>query len=340
THVAGLASGLGLKAIIGKRDFDKVSFRPKIMGITYLGDAESGPAVEPEYTPISSTSEVKQVLALNDFLTDYLKWQKNKFKLAMDYSAKKAQVVNCSFGISPKGANSMIDSWWEKQFPNQESSSTYLKSEKEKLTHRLRSGLLKLTKEVVDLHPNTLFVFSAGNTKLNTEAETHYPSGVRCDHCLSVGATLGTEELASFSNFAATRVSLFAPGVAMQSIVPFNRRMPVNGTSQAAPQVAYAAALILQTVKSMGKKISGSLVKKILEESVDKKSWLTGKGKAAGIVNPVRALYLTNKLRYLSFSKAKSLAYKNIQDLTYYPGPRPVQKSLLESLEVDELFSR
>lgn len=333
THVAGLASGLGLKAIVGERNFDLLGFRPKIMGITYLGDAISGPAVEPEYTPASSSSPSQKIKSLNSFLTRYLKWQKKKFELAMDYGASKAEVINCSFGISPKGAKSMVEGWWKQEFKE----DSFL-GEKERLTRRLREGLLELTLEVVSKHPNTLFVFSAGNTKLDTEKETHYPSGVQCDHCLSVGATLGTEEMASFTNFAKSRVSLFAPGVGMTSIVPFNRTLPVNGTSQAAPQVAYTAALIFHTAKNQGMKVTGSIVKKIIENSVDRKSWLKDKSASEGILNPLRARFFTQKLGSMSFSRAKKLSYKKVKDLTYYPGPRPTEKLDKFDQEADELF--
>lgn len=346
THVGGIASGIGLKNIIGERKFSQLDFRPQIMGITYLGDAKSGPAVEPEYSPLQYGSDYQKVKALKEFVKNYLKWQKNKLRLAMEYGASFAQVVNCSFGISPKSARSMAEGWWEKQFPDKDSNDEqgYLEKEKEDLVVTLREGLLRVTGEVVNTLPETIFVFSAGNTKLDTEEETHYPSGVKCDHCLSVGATLGTEEIAYFTNRAKTRVTIYAPGVAMESIVPFNRTLPVNGTSQAAPQVAYTAALVFQTAKDNRLNLDAKTVRRILVESVDKKHWLEDLGESEGIVNPLRAAYLTTKLRKFSFSKAKTLAYKNIPDLSFYPGPKPQQQqqknALRTPVEADELFSK
>lgn len=339
THVAGLASGLGLKEIIGEAHFERLNYRPRLMGITYLGDATSGPAVEPTYTPLIKGSFEARLSHLHTFLKSYLKWQESKLRLAIDYSAQFSQVVNCSFGISPKGARSMAESWWEDEF-----GKTLIEdqTELERLTKNLRDGLLALTENIVEDYKDVLFVFSAGNTGLMTEEETHYPSGTKCDHCLSVGATLGTMEMASFSNHAPTRVSLFAPGVGMKSTVSYDRSLPVNGTSQAAPQVAYAAARVFDVAKERGIPIRASLVKRILMATVDKKEFLKEKCASEGIVNPLRASLATKLLKNKDFESAIKESLQRIGDQSFFPGPLgPVQsisKGEFGAIEADPLL--
>ncbi len=332
THVAGLAVGLGLKEILGgqlPRSFEK----PDIMAITYLGDTQTGPAAEPLFEPLEKGSQRAKLKHLEGFLENYLDWQKNKFNLASSYAAQFAHVLNASFGISYKSAGNMVEGWWDKQFPKNTQGP---RPEEEVLTQfqdQFREGLLRITKEVVDQYPRLLFVFSAGNGNDPTETETHYPSGVSCSHCVTVGASFGTKERAYFSNYGQSSVSLFAPGVAVPSSVPEDRELPVNGTSQAAPQVAFAAANIFNQAWKEGLWINATMVKDILLASVDIKENLKSECESAGILNPLRALYLTKKLKSYSLKQARSMAYRSIKDLSFMPEGTPQDSKVAKSLK-------
>lgn len=97
----------------------------------------------------------------------------------------------------------------------------------------------------------TLFVSSAGNSGSDNDAITHYPSGYPLDNVIAVAAldAAGTN-LASYSNFGATRVDLAAVGSNINSTRPYNGTglkytlTSQDGTSFAAAQVSRAAALL------------------------------------------------------------------------------------------------
>jgi subtilisin family serine protease/putative cell wall-binding protein len=68
---------------------------------------------------------------------------------------------------------------------------------------------------------DALFFFAAGNNgKDNDGPSPHYPSSYDLDNILAVGASDGNDTRASFSNFGATTVDVFAPGVDILSTVP------------------------------------------------------------------------------------------------------------------------
>jgi cell wall-associated protease len=332
THVSGLAIGQGLKQVLKRTTLPNDFSAPKLLNITYLGDAEKGPAVEPEFSPLYSGSHLQKTQHVTKFLKTYLQWQKLKLELAVSYASQFAHVLNASFGISHDSAGKMVKKWWDHQF-NEALNSQEL----EDLQNSFRLGLISITKEVVDSYPQLVFVFSAGNGKDDTTTQSHYPSGVTCDHCLTVGASLGTQERAYFSNFGSTSVSLFAPGVAMISSVPDGRYLPVNGTSQAAPQVAFAAANILKQAWDLGLFINTAMVKEILMTSVDKVDTLKNDCQSGGILNPLRAIYLTKLLRKYSPNEASTLAYKRVPNQIFLPKLTTLEDSSPSRQESDPL---
>jgi subtilisin family serine protease len=65
-----------------------------------------------------------------------------------------------------------------------------------------------------------VFVAAAGNRNLNLSATPVYPASYDCTNVISVGASNTYDSRASFSNYGATSVDLFAPGVGILSTVP------------------------------------------------------------------------------------------------------------------------
>jgi subtilisin family serine protease len=100
---------------------------------------------------------------------------------------------------------------------------------------------------------DVLLVHAAGNDSKNKDLEDSYPTrildnGTVASNWLEVGASAykaGPNLIGSFSNYGATTVDLFAPGVDIYSTVPdLNQYKNASGTSMASPAAAGVAAII------------------------------------------------------------------------------------------------
>ena len=94
-----------------------------------------------------------------------------------------------------------------------------------------------------------LLVTSAGNGGSdsigdNIDVAPNFPASYPHSNIISVAATDASDALAGFSNFGFASVDIGAPGVAIQSSIDADRTGVLSGTSQAAPHVSAAAALL------------------------------------------------------------------------------------------------
>jgi cell wall-associated protease len=99
---------------------------------------------------------------------------------------------------------------------------------------------------------DVLLVHAAGNESKDGDVELSFPNrelltGTIANNWIQVGASAykgGKNMLASFSNYGAKKVDLFAPGVDIYSTVIDNKYLHESGTSMASPATAGVAALI------------------------------------------------------------------------------------------------
>ncbi|HLT50459.1 MAG TPA: S8 family peptidase [Arenibacter sp.] len=121
---------------------------------------------------------------------------------------------------------------------------------------------------------DVLFVHAAGNSSedLDDPNNPNFPNDQinngpeMADNVITVGALgskYGSEMVASFSNYGAINVDVFAPGNRIYSTMPGNKYEFQGGTSMAAPAVAGIAALI----RSYYPDLTAPQVKKIIMDS-------------------------------------------------------------------------
>jgi len=71
--------------------------------------------------------------------------------------------------------------------------------------------------DAIAAHPNTLFVFAAGNENSNNDVTPDYPCNFSLPNVICVAASDQNDHLATFSNYGASTVDLAAPGVNIAS---------------------------------------------------------------------------------------------------------------------------
>ncbi len=165
---------------------------------------------------------------------------------------------------------------------------------------------------------DVLIVHAAGNdgVDLDNPKNPNYPNDQInngpefADNVITVGALdpeYGSEMLASYSNYGAINVDIFAPGTDIYSTIPHNKYEFMPGTSMASPAVAGVAAL----VRSQYPSLSAPQVKKIILESglstkaavilggdASKNSTLDKISKSGKIVNAYNALLMARTMAH------------------------------------------
>jgi thermitase len=100
-------------------------------------------------------------------------------------------------------------------------------------------------------HPDTLFVVAAGNDGTDNDTTAQWPCNVAAPNVICVGASTSQDTRASFSNYGAAKVDLFAPGQNIMSTLYAGDDGLMSGTSMASPMVAGVAALVLSEDPSL-----------------------------------------------------------------------------------------
>lgn len=220
-------------------------------------------------------------------------------------SLHNIRVVNASYGVTEKHIHRRFAEW-HKEITGLELDEIKLKE----IVDSYFASIYQRADRILARYPNTLFIFSAGNSGQNNDIHHHFPSRIRRPHVISVAALNG-EYLASFSNWGETNVDVAAPGVGVMSVIPTVyaqqaglAQTPASGTSMAAPHVANLAARCLQ----LNNELSGAELKRILLETGDEFMSLVGKTVSRRAVNSDRALKAAQLSKELPLEEAIRLA--------------------------------
>src|SRR3954470_807577 len=147
-------------------------------------------------------------------------------------------------------------------------------------------GLDQTQLTAIQAHPNTLYVIAAANDNVNNDVTPYGPCALPAANILCVGASDENDRRASFSNYGATSVDVFAPGTAILSTYTSPAYAYLQGTSMASPNAAGVAALVLSTRPGA----SALDVKSAVMASTEARSDLAGKSVTGGRVNADRAV--------------------------------------------------
>ncbi len=134
-------------------------------------------------------------------------------------------------------------------------------------------------------YPDTLYVIAAGNSGTDNDVQPVTPCVTSLANVLCVGASTMGDTKASFSNFGASTVDLFAPGQAILSTYPSSTYQSLEGTSMASPYVAGTAALV---AAHLG--LRGSALAERIKATVDHPAALSGLSVTGGRLNAARAV--------------------------------------------------
>ncbi len=148
--------------------------------------------------------------------------------------------------------------------------------------------------QAIAAHPNTLYVVAAGNSGTdNDNASTpFYPCDLTEANVICVGASDQNDQPASFSDYGATSVALFAPGVNILSTWLSNggtaQYAYADGTSMATPMVSATLALMLSRTSSL----SAAQLKSDLLASVDQEPQFADESSSGGELDAAAAVAL------------------------------------------------
>lgn len=238
---------------------------------------------------------------------DYIVKQQGK---AMDAIGKyvaftKADVANGSFGTGMVQAQMIVKAILGVagvKNPTDEQLKEYSIYFVEQVTESMKGLVVNA--------PDTLFVFAAGNDGSNNDDLPVAPANIDASNKITVAATIENNMLAKFSNFGFKKVDIAAPGVAIDSAIPKDKHLMMNGTSQASPAVAHIAA----AVKAANPALKPEQIKEILMGTVDKKDWLSDKVVSGGVANKARAVEAAAQAASKPVAEAIAAARQSVAD--------------------------
>ncbi len=230
------------------------------------------------------------------------------------------RVVNMSFTSGLRGnlTGTLLELWHDnfKSVIKEEYLQAYVHSAQKYASMHLYSWMLEQREK--------LFIQAAGNTEgeMNEDVNANdndqdplFPTSVAnwfdAPNLIVVAATINRSSLAAFSAYGNKTVDVAAPGYKVSSYIPQGGEIELSGTSMAAPYVTNTAAKMLE----VNPQLYSTDLKTVIMETVDKKDFLKGKVKSAGIVNPVRAVRAAQLAIKFGIKSAIEKSRQEIKDL-------------------------
>ena len=136
------------------------------------------------------------------------------------------------------------------------------------------------------LKRNVVVVCSAGNSGQNLDAVPYYPASFGLKDLIVVGATDNRDQLASWSNWGARKVTVAAPGTTILTTQRGGGYWSVTGTSAAAPLVTGVTGLL----KTINPGANTAAIARAISKSARQNVSLQGKVSSGGVVDAAGAI--------------------------------------------------
>jgi thermitase len=143
-------------------------------------------------------------------------------------------------------------------------------------------------RDAVAAHPGTLYVVAAGNDGVNNDVTPTYPCALAAANVICVGATDNADQPASFSNYGAATMDMFAPGVSIASTYGIGADLYVymDGTSMATPHAAAVVALMRHSAPGL----TAAQLKQALLAGAEPRGQLAGRSLTGARLNAAAAV--------------------------------------------------
>ncbi|HEU4872448.1 MAG TPA: S8 family peptidase, partial [Pyrinomonadaceae bacterium] len=140
------------------------------------------------------------------------------------------------------------------------------------------------------LRRGVVVVCSAGNSGQDLDTSPYYPASFSLKDLITVAATDNLDQLTTWSNWAARKVTVAAPGTNILTTQRGGGYWSVTGTSAAAPLVTGIVGLL----KSSRPAINAPLIAKLISVGARKVASLSGKVASGGVASAAGALAKLN----------------------------------------------
>jgi subtilisin family serine protease len=192
--------------------------------------------------------------------------------------AAEVRVVNMSWGVAPEHLEHILELHNAGGTP----------AERKALARRLYDVYADALRQAFVAAPDILFVAAAGNADSDNRFSSYAPASLDLPNLITTAAVDRAGDEAAFTSYG--KVEVYANGYEVESYVPGGERMPLSGTSMAAPQVVNLAAKLLAVFPHL----TIAQLRALIVDGADEK--IIGEGKRIRLLNPARSFEIAERL--------------------------------------------
>jgi subtilisin family serine protease len=187
------------------------------------------------------------------------------------------RVVNMSWGYAPE---------YDERALEQHNVGT--SAERKALARKMFDVGAGALREAFQQAPDILFVAAAGNEDADNRFADFAPASFDLPNLITAAAVDRAGDEAAFTSYG--KAEIYANGYEVESYIPGGERMPLSGTSMAAPQVVNLAAKLL----AVHPKLTVPQLRQAILDGAEEKT--VGEGKKIMLLNPARSFEIAEAM--------------------------------------------